>query len=446
MPHMKTITALLLCLGLLLTATSVSAQPDNAIQPFRLNVSRIEMGDASNANTGCYFVFNGQENLLVNNTYSRAVLASWNSTRGCYEVIGSLGYAGMKTEWDIPADGFALMISSFSESNAFDSQNFAPLNEYFSYDSNELDDCLVGQPVYLYNINLKNGSVVTSGIEGDDDFASMSYVTVGKPDDNAETAPYNGEGVLIDKSQEIPYTVDVYSKMYLSSFSVYRGEGTPDGNIYGQCFFIMPDDENIDEALELITWAFACVIEENGGEYRVIHTAQWSSKSDWKEIWLTDEDGRLYNNRFILACHILNDETNYPEIYKFEMQNWRTAYYKLDPDTSWGGPGEEGAACGMQVFFYNVDFKNRAVMTDGMWGTQDFTSRSYVTFGAKDYPQAVTTASVSQQTTGRVTVNDSNMSPFSDKSVMLAVGILIGAAVALVILLFIRGAQNKKNV
>lgn len=100
----------------------------------------------------------------------------------------------------------------------------------------------------------------------------------------------------------------------------------------------------------------------------------------------------------------------------------------------------------MQVFFYNVDFKNRAVMTDGMWGTQDFTSRSYVTFGAKDYPQAVTTASVSQQTTGRVTVNDSNMSPFSDKSVMLAVGILIGAVVALVILLFIRGAQNKKNV
>ena len=89
--------ALALAVMMIVSLCSLATSADD-VTPFRVNVSRIEMGDVSNANMGTYFIFDGQEGELNNNLYSRAVLADWDASANAYKITASLGYENYKTD------------------------------------------------------------------------------------------------------------------------------------------------------------------------------------------------------------------------------------------------------------------------------------------------------------------------------------------------------------
>lgn len=170
-------------------------------------------------------------------------------------------------------------------------------------------------------------------------------------------------------------------RIYISHFSGYTGPDSISGKLYGESFFIMPDDRYADEILRRIRKAYACVIEKRKDTYTIVHTAQYEDKSDWCEKWL-NTDGGAY--RFVFAAYYMNDVYEYPETYNFEMLSFKTVAFGFDPSKVMNGDGEEGALVGKQVYFYNVDFENRAVATEESWGTPRFSSSSYFTVGKPD--------------------------------------------------------------
>ena len=440
--------ALLLCVAILAAICSFAASAD--VTPFRVNVSRISNTSGSDTNTGTYFVFDGQESQLADNKYSRAILAEWDSAASAYKITGSLGYESDKTVWDIQPTGFALMISAFSNGNAFDNVNFSNIGSNFSYSGTDKDNILAGSYIYLYNIDLAEGTVITSGTEGADDFTSESYVMVGSPDAAATVQPYNGEGISISKAP----APGEYNALYLSHFDPYFGlyYDSPKGDIYDECFVVVPSEySDVDELyddLEMYSWAFAAVLERDAdGFYKVIHTAQWVDKSEWAWDYFADENDNILENRILLVCHIMNGSASEPSkdiygslTYSFGQLNWRAAYNGMDPAYN-PNSDTEGAFTGMYASFHGVDFENHKIATAGDWGTESFVSESYVLF--TDFPvesesevSVVTTTSTSEETEPTSTSSTDSKTPTS-VTTTAASSTEVGLSTATVIIIII---------
>lgn len=408
-------------------------------------VTRFEMGDTVNANKGSYFIFNGQEELLSTSTSSCAILARWSREEDCFVVTSSLGYGKSKVNWDIPADGFAFMISAYTDENASRTWNMSDIEEVFDSDGDEKTDLLKGERVYLYGVDLNKGTLEIS--DDSRQGRGSAYITVGKPDDTSKLALFSGDTFLVDRSIEEPQPVTAFSRLYLSGYSAIENETN---GLYGQCFLVMPDDKSIDDILENSLWASACVIENRGADgYYVVHTAARGIKNDWKEKWLSNPDGSLRDDRFLLVCNIMNDRSKHPDICDFEMLNWETAYYKLNPSEEWGGNGEEGAAIGLRAYFYNVNFSERTAVTFGEWATPGFVSSALVTFGVENndsvFSERITNPATTETTrvTTSITSETKEGDNVMDAETYIAVGVTSVAVLLLFVTLVIR--YRRKN-
>ena len=465
--------ALALAVMMIVSLCSLATSADD-VTPFRVNVSRIEMGNVSNANMGTYFIFDGQEGELNNNLYSRAVLADWDASANAYKITASLGYENDKTDWDIPATGFALMISSFADGNSFDRNNFSLIGTNFSYKTNEKDNFLAGSYIYLYNIDLAEGTVMTSGTEGAEDFTSESYVMIGSEDATATTEPYVG-GTSITKMPAPNSTNTIWISHYDMQLGLYKEAlGTADtDDIYDETFIINPMDyeteDDLSEVLDLCAYCFSAILEPVDAEnniYKVLHTSGWEDKTEWaysdSEYQLFTAENTPNPNRLVLMCMVMNqsEEGKYGWLtYNFGALNVNAAYYGLG--AGYGAcPADQGSFLGQYATFVNVDIPNKKVQTSGEWGTDDFMSESFVVFtDSQPEPHAfdtttgattTTTEVKADNTTAKTTVSTTVSAPAEDTDssntqtiviIAIIVAVVVIAAIVVVVVL----KKKKKN-